>query len=209
MRWREDGTLEFLGRIDQQVKLRGFRIELGEIEAVLDAHHDVSAAVAVVREDTPGDQRLVAYVGARRMDAPWTREQLRASVQGAPAAVHGAVGVRVARRVPGDRERQARSSRAAGPRRLAPRPGAHLRAAARHPSSRSLAVIWSEILGVDRIGLDDDFFDLGGHSLLAVKMLSRVQESFDLDLFLYSVLEHSTVRELAAMIAARAPRRHR
>ncbi len=121
-------------------------------------------------------------------------------MQDEAAAVYGAFDVRLTRRVPGDRQRQARPlARCRHPTGRDPTPGAHIRGA-ETPVEQTLASIWSEILGVARIGLDDDFFDLGGHSLLAVKMLARVQESFDLDLFLHSVFEHATVRELAAAI---------
>jgi acyl-CoA synthetase (AMP-forming)/AMP-acid ligase II/acyl carrier protein len=200
VRWREEGTLEFLGRIDQQVKLRGFRIELGEVEAALDAHPDVSAAVAIVREDSPGDQRLIAYfvpAGEEAVELEQLRRLCKAklppfmvpsgfvSVDSFPLTANGKLDRRALPAPDGARPAMARSY-------VAPET----------PVEQTLASIWSEILGVDRIGLDDDFFDLGGHSLLAVKMLSRVLESIDLDLRLPQVFEHSTIRELAATIAA-------
>jgi amino acid adenylation domain-containing protein len=200
VRRRESGTLEFLGRIDQQVKLRGFRIELGEVEAVLDSHHDVSGAVAIVREDSPGDQRLVAYVvpaGERTVDSEQLRRLCKArlppfmvpsafvSLDVFPVTANGKLDRSALPAPDGSRPDLERTY-----------------SAPETPVEQSLASIWSEVLGVERIGLDDDFFDLGGHSLLAVKMLSRVQESFDIDLLLRSVFEHSTVRGLAAVIAA-------
>jgi amino acid adenylation domain-containing protein len=200
VRWRENRTLEFLGRIDQQVKLRGFRIELGEVEAILDGHPDVSAAVAIVREDSPGDQRLIAYVvpaGERTVELEQLRRLCKAklppfmvpsgfvSLDAFPVTANGKLDRRALPAPDGARPAMARAYEAP-----------------QTPVEQTLVSIWSEILGVARIGLDDDFFDLGGHSLLAVKMLSRVQDSFELDLRLHSVFEHSTIRELAATIAA-------
>lgn len=200
LRWREDGTLEFLGRLDQQVKLRGFRIELGEIEAVLDSHQDVSGAVALVREDNPGDQRLVAYV-VPAGDSTVEAEQLRRlcktmlppfmvpsafiSLDAFPVTANGKLDRGALPAPDGSRPQLAR-----------------VYVAAQTPVEEELVTIWSEILGVTRIGLDDDFFDLGGHSLLAVKMLSRVLESFDVDLYLNAIFEHSTIRELAGTITS-------
>jgi amino acid adenylation domain-containing protein len=198
VRWREGGTLEFLGRIDQQVKLRGFRIELGEVEAVLDGHPDVAGAVAIVREDSPGDQRLVAYVvpaGARAVEVEQLRRLCKeklppfmvpsafVSLDAFPVTANGKLD-RLALPAP-DGARPARTSAYEPP---------------QTPVEQTLASIWSEILGVSQIGLDDDFFDLGGHSLLAVKMLSGVYESFGSDLRLHAVFEHPTLRELAAAI---------
>jgi len=200
VRWRKDGTLEFLGRIDQQVKLRGFRIELGEIEAVLDGHPDVSGAVAIVREDSPGDQRLVAYVvpvGDRAVDAEQLRRLCKTRLP--PFMVPSAFVALDAFPVTAN----GKLDRSALPPPDGSRPAMERTyAAPETPVEQSLASIWSEILGVERVGLDDDFFDLGGHSLLAVKMFSRLRETFDLELFLHSVFEHSTVRGLAAIITA-------
>jgi amino acid adenylation domain-containing protein len=200
VRWREGGTLEFLGRIDQQVKLRGFRIELGEVEALLEEHREVSAAVAVVREDSPGDQRLIAYFApadGRAVELEQLRRLCKArlppfmvpsgfvSLDAFPLTANGKLNRNALPAPDGARP-------SLGDSYLPPQT----------PVERTLVSIWSEILGVARIGLDDDFFDLGGHSLLAVRMLARVRESFDLDLHLHRVFEHSTVRELAATITA-------
>jgi amino acid adenylation domain-containing protein len=200
VRWREGGTLEFLGRIDQQVKLRGFRIELGEVEAVLDGHPDVAGAVAIVREDSPGDQRLIAYVvpaAERAVEVERLRRLCKeklppfmvpsafVSLEAFPVTANGKLD-RLALPAP-DGARSAMRSAYEPP---------------QTPVEQTLVSIWSEVLGVSRIGLDDDFFDLGGHSLLAVKMLARVYESFGLDLRLHAVFEHSKLRELAAAIAA-------
>jgi amino acid adenylation domain-containing protein len=200
VRWRQNGTLEFLGRIDQQVKLRGFRIELGEVEALLEERPEISAAVAVVREDSPGDRRLTAYfVPARGASVevehlrrlckarlpPFMAPSAFVSLDAFPLTANGKIDRRSLPAPDGSRP-------ALGGSYVEPQT----------PVEQTLVSIWSEILGVGRIGLDDDFFDLGGHSLLAVKMLAKAQESFDLRLPLHLVFERSTVRELAAGIAA-------
>jgi amino acid adenylation domain-containing protein len=200
VRWRADGTLEFHGRIDQQVKLRGFRIELGEIESVLDTHPEISASVAIVRADVPGDQRLVAYVapaGEDPPDAEDLRRLLRTKLP--PFMVPSAFVMLDAFPVTAN----GKLDRAA----LPPPDGARPRLARTYtapetPVQETLASVWREVLGVDRVGIDDDFFDLGGHSLLAVKMLASVQQELGLDLYLGRIFEHSTVRELSAAITA-------
>jgi amino acid adenylation domain-containing protein len=200
VRWRENGTLEYLGRVDLQVKLRGFRIELEEIEAVLAAHPDVAGAAAAVREDTPGDQRIVAYVvpadertveveALRRLCktklAPYMVPSTFVELDEFPTTPNRKLDRRALPAPDGARPDLARSY-------VAPET----------PVEETLASIWREVLGVDRVGIDDDFFDLGGHSLLAVRMLAKLQESLGLDLYLGTVFEHPTVRELAAAVTA-------
>jgi amino acid adenylation domain-containing protein len=197
VRWREGGTLEFLGRIDQQVKLRGFRIELGEVEAVLNGHPDVSAAVAVVREDNPGDQRLVAYV-LPTADGVQDVEQLRRDCKAKlpPFMVPSAFVVVAAFPTTAN----GKLDRRALPAPDGARPSLEREyEAPATPVEEMLAAIWAEVLGVEQVGRHDDFFDLGGHSLLAVKMISQVQEHFDVGLALHVVFEHSTMGELAAV----------
>jgi amino acid adenylation domain-containing protein len=200
VRWREGGTLEFHGRIDQQVKLRGFRIELGEIEAVLDSHHDVSAAAATVREDSPGDQRIVAYVvpaGEQRPDVEQLRRLLKTKLP--PFMVPSAFVVLDTFPVTANGKLDRRA--------LPPPDGARPDLARSYvepetPVEEALAEIWRQVLGVDRVGIDDDFFDLGGHSMLAVKMLAQVHDELGLELGLSAVFDHSTIRELAGSLTA-------
>jgi amino acid adenylation domain-containing protein len=199
VRWREDGSLEFLGRVDLQVKLRGFRIELEEIEAVLASHPDVAGAAAKVYERSPGDQRLVAYVvpaDGRSVDVEELRQLCKTRL--APYMVPSAF-VQLDE-FPTTPNRKL--DRRALPAPDGIRPDLERSyVAPETPIEESLAAIWSEVLAVDRVGIDDDFFDLGGHSLLAVKMLARVQETLALDLALPTIFEHSTVRELAAVVS--------
>ncbi len=198
VRWRADGTLEYLGRVDLQVKLRGFRIELEEIEAVLDSHPDVAGAAVAVREFGPGDQRLVAYlvpVEGRGLDVDALRRMCKTKL--APYMVPSTF--MQLERFPTTPNRKL--DRRALPMPEGVRPDmAESYVAPETPVEETLASIWRQVLGVDRVGIDDDFFDLGGHSLLAVRMLALVQDSFGLELYLGSVFDHSTVRGLAAMI---------
>ena len=199
VRWRVDGTLEFLGRVDLQVKLRGFRIELEEIEAVLAAHPDVGGAAAAVYERSPGDQRLVAYVvraDGRSVDVEELRQLCKTRL--APYMVPSAfVQLDVFPTTP-----NRKLDRRALPAPDGLRPDLERSyAAPETPVEELVASIWREVLAVDRVGVDDDFFDLGGHSLLALKMLARVQQGLGVDLPITTVFDHSTVRELAAGVA--------
>ncbi|HEX5853263.1 MAG TPA: amino acid adenylation domain-containing protein [Solirubrobacteraceae bacterium] len=199
VRWRESGTLEFLGRIDHQVKLRGFRIELQEIEAVLESDPAVGAAVATVREDSPGDRRLVAYVVAADDRAP--EEQLRQLLKSKlpPFMVPSTIVTLDALPVTPN----GKLDRAALPAPDGARPDlARPYAAPQSPVEEALVSIWREVLNVDRVGIDDGFFDLGGHSLLAVKMLARVHESLGVSLALRQLFDSSTIRELAQALTA-------
>ena len=179
--------------------MRGFRIELEEIEAVLAAHPDVGGAAAAVYERSPGDQRLVAYVvpaEGTSVDVDALRGLCKSRL--APYMVPSAFVPLEAFPTTPNRKFDRRALPA--PDGLRPELERSY-VAPSTPVEESLAAVWREVLGIDRVGLDDDFFDLGGHSLLAVKMLARVQESLAIELALPTVFEHSTVRELGVVVA--------
>ncbi|GEJ57771.1 hypothetical protein AMYX_25120 [Anaeromyxobacter diazotrophicus] len=194
-RWRADGTIEFLGRIDQQVKVRGFRIEPAEVEAALRRHPAVRECLVLAREDRPGDARLVAYVGHGEGAAPSAAE-LKAAVRAElpehmlptayvclaklPLSPSGKVD-RAALPAP-----EARSERAY----VAPRTEVE----------EKLAGLCAGLLNVERVGVEDDFFELGGHSLLATQLLSRVREAFQVELPLRTLFERPTVADLASAV---------
>jgi amino acid adenylation domain-containing protein len=190
-----NGTLEFLERIDQQVKLRGFRIELGEIEAALAEQPGVASAVATVREDAPGDRRLVAYIVQAPGDGveiEHLRRALKAKLP--PFMVPSSFVTLDAMPVTsnGKLDRGAlpapdgsRADRGAS---YAPPSG---------PVEEALTAIWADVLRVDRVGVDDDFFDLGGHSLLALKMFAQLHETLGVSLPLARLFDASTIRSLA------------
>jgi amino acid adenylation domain-containing protein len=197
VRWRPGGTLEFLGRIDHQVKLRGFRIELGEVEAVLASHPSVGAAAVVVREIGPGDQRLVAYLvaGESEPDHDELRRLVRTKLP--PFMVPSAFATLESFPV----NANGKLDRAALP--LPTAAGSRAGSASAPPQTpvqEALAGIWREVLAIDQLGIDDDFFDLGGHSLLAVKMLARVQDALGVQLYLGNLFERSTIRELSELV---------
>ncbi len=198
VRQRGDGSLEYLGRVDHQVKVRGFRIELGEIEAALRGASGVSESVVVARPDASGDLRLVAYVVAgEAVSAGSAAESLRARLRRSlPEHMVPAAFVRL--------ESLPRNPNGKVDRSALPEPGelgeAGSYIAPRTPAEEMLAGLWSELLGVERVGVHDNFFSLGGHSLLAVRLVSRLRESAGVELPLRSVLETPTVAGLAARL---------
>ncbi|MFN8541740.1 MAG: amino acid adenylation domain-containing protein, partial [Thermomicrobiales bacterium] len=198
VRWRPDGTLEFSGRLDFQVKVRGYRIELGEIEAALLGQAAVRAAVVVVREDAPGEARLVAYVTPREgqaADPAALRVALRAQLpdymvpaafvvlEALPLTPNGKVDRRA---LPAPEE----AAPGEGQGFLGPRDATELR----------LARIWEEVLGVRPIGVTANFFDLGGHSLLAVRLFARIAAEFGHDLPLATLFRAPTIADLAGFL---------
>jgi amino acid adenylation domain-containing protein len=196
---RPDGTLEFLGRLDHQVKIRGFRIELGEIEAALASLPEVREVVVIAREDQPGDRRLVAYVTG---DAP--PDALRSSLsERLPAHMVPATFV-VLPAFPltpnGKVDRKALPAPG--------RPGSgESFVAPRTSVEELLAAIWSDVLGLERVGATDDFFALGGHSLLAVRLTARIERDFGVPLPLSALFEAPTVEHLARLVQGAPVRR--
>ena len=199
VRYLPDGNIEFLGRLDQQVKVRGYRIEPGEIETLLVQHEQVRAAVVVVREDNPGDQRLVAYcvpLQDEAITASELRDHLKARL---PAYLVPGMWVMLKKLPLTDSGKVDRAA--------LPPPGQDTRSpdfvAPRSPLEETLAGIWAGVLGCERVGIRDNFFDLGGHSLLAVKMMSLVQKrlgtSLHLNTFWFGV---ATIESQAQAIAS-------
>jgi amino acid adenylation domain-containing protein len=196
-RYRADGAVEFVGRIDQQVKVRGFRIEPGEIEAVLGGASGVRESVVVMREDTPGDKRLVAYV-VPEPGTELSHEEVRGFLKARlPAYMIPAAVV----------ELSALPLNANGKvdRQVLPAPGENvdetLIAAPRSPVEEVVAGIYAEVLGREEVGVHDDFFeDLGAHSLLATRVISRLRRVFALELPLHTIFEEPTVAGLSATI---------
>ncbi|MCP4657075.1 MAG: AMP-binding protein, partial [bacterium] len=196
VRRRDDGTIDFLGRIDHQVKLRGFRIELGEIESRLAAHPAVAAAVVLVRGEAE-TARLVAYLlpaGAAEPEAADLRRHLRESLPAymVPAAF---VPLRELPLLPnGKVDRAALVRRPLPEERPQPEPAD---AAPEGELEEALAEIWREVLGVGKIGLFDNFFDAGGHSLLLVQVRTKVRELLGRDVALVELFRYPTIRALA------------
>ncbi|OYP10562.1 hypothetical protein CFC35_40930 [Streptomyces sp. FBKL.4005] len=200
-RHRPDGTLDFLGRVDNQVKLRGFRIELGEVEAALAEHPGVSAAVAVVREDRPGDKRLVGYA-ARAPHADGDRpapDALRSFVRDRLPAYMVPSAVVVLDALPLTANGKVDRAALPAPGRDAPASPAQ---PPRTPMESRLAALCAELLDRDDIAVHDDFFALGGHSLLATQLVTRVRTEFAVDVSLRGFFEAPTVAALAEQILA-------
>ncbi|MEH1827041.1 MAG: amino acid adenylation domain-containing protein [Nostoc sp.] len=194
-RYLPDGNIEYLGRIDNQVKIRGFRIELGEIEAALSQHSDVQTSVVIVREDIPGNKRLVAYIVPRPQVTPtvsvmrsFLKEKLPeymvpsaiAILESLPLTPNGKID-----------------------RRALPEPSSELSdkyVAPRTPIEEILALIWQEVLKVELVGRYDNFFELGGHSLLGTQFISRVRSRLKVEIPLRSLFAAPTIAELAPSI---------
>ena len=194
-RYLPSGDIEYLGRGDYQVKIRGFRIELGEIEAALTQHPSVAQAIVTVHEGSHGEKRLVSYIVAQPRCAPTVvelRNFLKAklpehmvpvvfiALDSFPLNSNGKVDRR-ALPSPGD-ERPELDNAFVGP---------------RNPAEELLVDIWVQVLGVERVGIHDDFFDLGGHSLLATQVVSRIRETFQVEMPLRRLFETPTVAGLA------------
>ena len=195
-----DGEIEWLGRTDFQVKLRGHRIEPGEIEAALRRHPAVAQAVVLGREDVPGERYLVAYV-VPGGEPPPVASELRSFLKGKlPAHMVPSAFVwldRLPLTANGKVDRQA--LRPPDPSRPESADGY---VAPRNPTEERLAGIWSELLGLERVGIHDSFFDLAGHSLMATRVVSRVRDAFHVELPLRAFFDSPTIASLAGGIAA-------
>jgi amino acid adenylation domain-containing protein/non-ribosomal peptide synthase protein (TIGR01720 family) len=200
VRWLPDSNLEYLGRVDHQIKLRGFRIEPGEIEATLAQHPAVREAVVMAREDVPGDKRLVAYLTTTGASLPSTSELRSFLLTSLPDYMVPGVFVAM--------EAMPLTPNGKIDRRALPAPEAQESAAgedfvpARTPIEEVLAAIWAEVLRCSRVSCKADFFELGGHSLLATQVLARLRASFGVELPLRALFEAPTVSGLALHIEA-------
>ncbi|MBD2606574.1 non-ribosomal peptide synthetase [Scytonema hofmannii FACHB-248] len=194
-RYRWDGNLEFLGRIDHQVKVRGYRIELGEIEGLLGQHPEVQEAVVLMREDVPKNQRLVAYFVANTEIAPITtnlrnflKEKLPeymvpsvfVQLKALPLTTNGKVDRRAFPVPDGDRPELE-----------------EVYVAPRFEMERVIATIWQEVLHLEKVGVNDNFFDLGGHSLLMVQVNRKLREVLQRDLSVVEMFQNPTINSLA------------
>lgn len=191
VRYLEDGSIEYLGRADHQVKIRGFRVELGEIESVLDQHPAVREAIVVAREDAPGRKRLLAYVATDRRQRV-TADDLRIYLRDRLPDHMMPSGFIVLERLPltpnGKIDRAALTSSYQTPAEemmdLIP---------PRTPAEELVAKIWGDVLGVEKVGIESNFFHLGGHSLLASNIVLRLREIFRVELPVRSLFEMPTV----------------
>ncbi|MCA2320269.1 amino acid adenylation domain-containing protein [Mycobacterium intracellulare] len=194
VRWRPDGQLQYLGRIDEQVKIRGYRIELGEIQAALSGLDEVDQAVVIVREDRPGDKRLVGYVtesAPGALDVVTARARLREGlppymvpaalvvIEALPLTVNGKLDTR-ALPVPTYRDADYRA------------PGNEL--------EYLLAETYAEVLGLDRVGIDDSFFDLGGDSLSAMRLVATLNKALQTHLSVRTLFNAPTVAALSQQV---------
>ncbi|HEV3458078.1 MAG TPA: amino acid adenylation domain-containing protein [Thermoanaerobaculia bacterium] len=204
VRWLPEGSLEFLGRSDHQLKIRGFRIEPGEIEAALTRHPGVSQAVVVASEAAAGERRLVAYVVGAAGAPPLARvlrellaESLPAYMVPSELVALDALPLTPAGKL--DRRALTAGAAPAGGQAPADRAGLWSRGT---PAEELAAGIWEEVLGVERVGVHDNFFALGGHSLVAAQIAARLQDALGVEVSLRAFFEAPTVAELAQRLEA-------
>jgi acyl carrier protein len=205
-RWRADGGLEYLGRIDQQVKIRGFRIELGEIETALQEHEDVRQAVVIAREDEPGNKRLVAYVvpepkgqesGNGHGRAGLRTDELQEYLLGKlPEYMVPSAYVEM-EKLPLNHNGKIDRKSLPEPEKAKPE---QEYVAPRNATEETLCRLWQEILRRDGVGVHDNFFRIGGHSLLAAQLATRMRGSFKVEIPLRRMFEVPTIAQLAEAI---------
>ncbi|MDO0928857.1 amino acid adenylation domain-containing protein [Streptomyces sp. TG1A-8] len=196
VKWRPDGTLEFIGRIDNQIKLRGYRIELGEIEAALLTHPHIHTTTVTAREDTPGDKRLTAYLVT---DAPVDTGSLRAHLQRNLPDYMVPTAFVTLDRLPLTPNGKIDTKALPAPDHHRP----HLDTtytAPRTDTERTITAIWADVLGVETVGVHDNFFTLGGHSLLATRVTSRLRQRLGVDVPVRSLFTSPTPATLAAAV---------
>jgi acyl carrier protein len=198
-RYRPDGAIEFLGRVDNQIKIRGFRVEIGEIETALISHPSVREAAVIAIEDAPGEKRLIAYVVGARRQLSIVSDELRAylkerlpeymlplafiQMDALPLSPNGKVDRRA---LPAPEQVKAAFAVASiGP---------------RTPLEEILCGIWQEVLGAEQVGVTDNFFELGGHSLLVTQIISRVREIFRVELPVRKLFDAVTIEQLSSII---------
>ena len=199
-RYRPDGNLEFIGRIDDQVKLRGFRIELGEIEAALSQHIHVKQALVTVQEESADSKRLVAYVlpaQTEEVSVSDLREYLKEKLPQYMIPNFFVLLDEVSLTPNGKLDRKALQQIDL----TQTKQGANL-VLPRNSTELQLALIWEEILNIHPIGVQDNFFDLGGHSLLAVSLMAKIQKHFETSLPLASLLQNPTIEQLICNVLA-------
>jgi amino acid adenylation domain-containing protein len=198
-RYRPDGAIEFLGRIDHQVKLRGFRIELGEIEAVLSQHPAIKEVVVLAREDAPGDKRLVAYLVSDQEPVPTYNELRRFLKEKLPDYMVPTAFLML--------DALPLTTNGKVDRRVLPEPGRITPeletpyVAPRTEVESAIVAIWKEVLHVEKVGVHDNFFDLGGHSLLMIQVHSALQERLKRDLPVIELFEYPTIDSLARYLS--------
>ncbi len=206
VRWRADGNLEFVGRVDQQVKLRGYRIELGEIEAVLAGAPGVGQAVVVAREEEAGEKHLVAYLTAADQPAGvGTVSQLREYLKGRLPEYMVPAAFVVLEELPltanGKVDRKSlpapQGRGLTGPQYVAPRT----------LTEELLCAIWAEVLKVERVGIEDNFFELGGHSLLAMRVIAHIRERLEVELPVRALFDDTTIASLSRHFNAESSNR--
>jgi amino acid adenylation domain-containing protein len=194
-RWLADGTLEFLGRRDDQVKLRGYRIELGEIEAVLRKHQAISNVAVIIREDKNHGKQLVAYLVASKKPAPVASDLRKFLEETLPDYMVPSVFVEMAElpfTAGGGKLDRKRLPEMVEDEAVAQEP--------RTPTEEIVCGIWSTVLQKERVGVNQNFFALGGHSLLATQVISRVRQAFGVELPIRALFEEQTVEGLAERI---------
>jgi hypothetical protein len=197
-RFLPGGDIQFLGRLDDQVKIRGFRIEIGEVEEAVARHPEVDACVVSARNEDSGDKRLVGYVVARggaQLSVPQLRDFLKITLpdhmipatfvflDALPLTPNGKI------------DRKALPA----PEPSRPSTGDSF-VAPRNPTEEALSRIWAQVLGIERVGVFDNFFDLGGHSLLATRLIVRVRDGFSVDLPLSTLFRSPTIAEFARVL---------
>ncbi|MEO1592846.1 MAG: thioesterase domain-containing protein, partial [Cyanobacteria bacterium J06632_22] len=198
VRYKPDGNIEFLGRLDTQVKIRGFRIELAEITAALERHSQVEKAVVMVREDVPGDKRLTAYITVKDTPPPTASKLYRFLKRSLPTYMVPSAFLFL--------DELPLTANGKVDRRALPQPEATERdidtvfVAPTTPVEVKLSQIWGDLLQLQQVGIHDDFFELGGHSLLAVHLISQIQQAFSVKLGLSTLFRFKTIAQLAGSI---------
>ncbi|WP_370640433.1 amino acid adenylation domain-containing protein [Myxococcus sp. XM-1-1-1] len=195
VRWRHDGLLDFVGRADAQVKVRGFRIELSEVESALLAHPAIREAVAIAREDVPGDKRLVGYFVGDDVDTTSLRAFLKSRLPEfmVPSSLLRLAALPLTANAKLDRKSLPAPESVLG----AP---SETYVAPRTPTEELLASIWADVLRVPQVGVSDDFFELGGHSLLAIRLMARIRERTGSSLPVTALFQGSSIERLASVL---------